>query len=544
MSNAARHPVVAWTFRLTAAVALCTLGGCDWERMGLGPEAHTVIESALTPAAATQPTATDLWKDPAFLRQFVAYYGINSEIEPRLTPAEIVELERVRERMKAEPPDLAGAKKQMAASMRKLKAEAEEKDYQHSATLDFTLGGIHYQAGEMDAAMQCYATAIAKFPNFRRAHRQLGLIYASKGQYDLAINSFTKMIELGGGDAYSYGLLGLAYASKQDYQAAEVAYRSALLLQPQNPQWRLGLTECTFRQEKYEDTVTLLNVLIERNPDNIKFWSLQAQAYLGMKQPLKAAENLEAIDRMGKSSADTLNLLGDIYVNEDLADLACSAYERAIDNAPNQPIAPALGKAEILSARGAAPQARQLSAHIEKAFDARLSDADRRKLLKLNARLSMAGGEASTDTVRILDEMVRLDPLDGDAWMLLGQCHSRRPMPPATSGPDSAAGATTRPEGPNMAIICYERAAAIKGFEANARIRHAQVLVGMRRYSEAVPLLVEAQATYEKPREDLARYLEQVQRFAKAETKAAGPAPALKERSAPTTAPASKAGAT
>jgi tetratricopeptide (TPR) repeat protein len=97
------------------------------------------------------------------------------------------------------------------------------------------------------------------------------------------------MIELGGGDAYSYGLLGYAYRSKQDYQPAEAAYRNALLLQPENTEWRLGLTRCVFKQEKFEERGTLLDVLIARYPTRRDFWLLQAHAFLGSKQPLRAA---------------------------------------------------------------------------------------------------------------------------------------------------------------------------------------------------------------------------------------------------------------
>ena len=103
-----------------------------------------------------------------------------------------------------------------------------------SAILDFTLGGIQFQQDKMADALGNYQKAVAKFPSFRRAWRNLGLIYVRNGRHDDAISAFTKMIELGGGDAYSYGLLGFAYAAKLDYQAAEAAYRNALLLQPVN----------------------------------------------------------------------------------------------------------------------------------------------------------------------------------------------------------------------------------------------------------------------------------------------------------------------
>jgi tetratricopeptide (TPR) repeat protein len=71
----------------------------------------------------------------------------------------------------------------------------------------------------------------------------------------------------------------------------------------------------------------------------------------------------------------------------------------------------------------------------------------------------------------------------------------------------------SRQNEPDRAIFYYERAESLEVFEASAKIRHAQVLVGIRRYAEAVPLLRRAQEL--KPREDVQRYLEQVERFAK-----------------------------
>ena len=124
------------------------------------------------------------------------------------------------------------------------------------------------------------------------------------------------------------------------------------------------------------------------------------------------------------------------------------------------------------------------------------NEQDKRKLLKLEARLSMAQGvEAGPETIAVLEEIIKLDPLDGEALMLLGQHYARH-------------------NEPDRAMFYYERAASLDAFAVNACIRHAQVLVGLNRYAEAVPLLRRAQDV--KPREDIARYLEQVERQARA----------------------------
>jgi biopolymer transport protein ExbB/TolQ/tetratricopeptide (TPR) repeat protein len=440
-----------------------------------------------TPALQSTPWSRSvlaIWNDPVFQKQFIASYGVNSEIEPRVTVDEVTILEKIRPLMGGEKADLPKAEETLK---KQIKAES-------SAILDFTLAGIYFQQDKMADALANYLKAVGKFPGFRRAWRNMGLIYARDGKYDDAINAFTKMIELGGGDAYSYGLLGFAYAAKQDYQAAEAAYRNALLLQPQNTQWRLGLTHCVIKQQKYEDAVTLLEVLIARNPEQTEFWLSQASAYCGMKQYLKAAEDLEAVDHLGKATIDSLYTLGDIYVNEGLMDLAARTYLRAIAADANQPPGRSVKSAEAMAARGAVAQAQQVALCLYQTLEKRMEDPDRRRLLKLQARLSMAEGDSTAETVKALEEIVKIDPLDGEALMLLGQHYSRQ-------------------NEPDRAMFYYERAESLEAFEVSAKVRHAQELVRLKRYAEALPLLRRAREV--KPREELQKYLDQVERLAK-----------------------------
>ncbi|HWB19707.1 MAG TPA: tetratricopeptide repeat protein, partial [Phycisphaerales bacterium] len=331
-----------------------------------------------------------MFNDPEFKKEFIAYYGFDAELEPRVTPEEVKVLESVREMMANDLP-------KAEATLRKQKPEG-------SAILSYTLGGVLFQEDKMDEAAEWYTKATDKFPSFRRAWRNMGLIQARGGKFDASIKSFTKMIELGGGDAYSYGLLGYCYSQKQDFQAAEAAYRSALLLQPENTEWRLGLTRCVFRQEKFEDAATLLDGLIERYPSNADFWALQAEAFLNMKQPIKAAENLEALDQMKKATPAHLFTLGDIYTTEDLFDLASNAYVRGVDADPKQAVARPLRSAEVLAARGALKEAKILSDEIHKVLEPQMVDADKHKLLKLDARLSLAEGGSSDETAAVLEE--------------------------------------------------------------------------------------------------------------------------------------------
>lgn len=427
---------------------------------------------------------TKIWNDPTFQKQFVAGYGVNAEIEPRVTKEEVAVLERVR-------PLMAESLPTAEAELRK----AMKPDC--SPILDYTLGGILFQQDKLVDALVSFRKAVEKFPTFRRAFRNIGLISVRNNDFDGAIAGFNRMIELGGADPYSYGLLGFSHASRQDFQPAESAYRNALLLQPDNVEWRLGLTRCVFKQGKFDDAAALLDVLITNYPTKAEFWMLQAHTFLGMRQPLKAAMNLEAMDELGQSTLDSLYTLGDIYLTESLPDLAYAAYARAMALNREQPIARPMRSAEQLAARSGMTQARALVSAIRAAKKDTIEPADLRAILKLDSRLAMATGQGGDESAAMLEEIIKLDPLDGEALMLLAQHYS-------STGKDGDV---------EKAMLAYERAAGIEKFAASAKVRQAQIAVRQSRFADAIPLLRQAQEL--KPREDVARYLEQVERIAK-----------------------------
>ncbi len=422
-----------------------------------------------------------IWNDPAFKRQFAESYIAETEIEPRVTLNEREQMQHVLELISSDQMD-------KAAEMLK-----ESRNPAASAVFDFTLANIYFQQEKLDQAASVYLVAVKKYPKFRRAWKNLGLIYIRQGKFEQALPPLTRVVELGGGDAITYGLLGYAYSNVEKYLPAESAYRMAILLDPKTLDWKMGLARSFFKQERFAEAAALCGQLIKDNPDRASLWLLQANAYIGLNEPLKAAENYELVDKLGESTVESLNMLGDIYVNEGLYETAVESYIRAMkeDEAGNTDRA--IRAAKVLVARGAHHETQQLIGQIEEIYKDQLEPDERKELLKLRARLAVAEG-AAEEEVRVLEEIVELDPLDGEALILLGQHHERK-------------GDTEK------ALFYYERAAAIEGFEAEAKVRHAQLLVRNGKYDEALPLLRRAQQI--DPRDNIQEYLEQVERVAK-----------------------------
>lgn len=444
------------------------------------PSATAANEASSKPARKPVATELAIWSDPAFKRRFAESLLSEVDIEPRLT---VVEREKMQQAL-----DLIAEEKSTEALQI---LEANRGDLA-CASFDFMAGSLYFQQDDLDRAVPALEQAVAKHPKFRRAWQSLGWAHFRSGEYAEAIPALTKVIELGGVSALNYGMLAFSHANLKNPLGAETAYRMAVMLDPQTLDWKMGLAEALFKQQRFADAVALCGTLIAEQPESAKLWMIQANAYIGMGKPAQAAQNIEFVDSLGQSSVDALNLLGDIYINEELYELAGQAYLRALEKNPEAAPTRALRAAKDLAVRGAASEAKLLAERIEALHGAKLEAEDKKNLLRLRARLA-AAASATPEEVAILEEIVSLDPLDGDALILLGQHASKR-------------------NESEKAVFYYERAAALEAFEADAKVRHAELLVAQSKYAEALPLLRRAQAL--KPRESIQQYLEQVERVA------------------------------
>ncbi len=436
------------------------------------------------PARPLPESFLSFWNQPSFQQRLAESYLAETDIEPRLTAEERERLLKILNLISSDKMNEAAS-----AIQKELARNAAA-----SAVFDFTLANIYFQQENLNQAAAAYRQAVQKFPKFRRAWRNLGLICIRNSDFAGAADAFTKVIELGGSDAVTYGLLGFAYASLEDHLAAESSYRMAVLLDPATMDWKMGLARSLFRQERYPEAAALCESLLRKFPDRADLWLLLANASLGMNKPLKAAEIFEWLDTLGRSTAESLLLLGDIYINEELYESAVRAYTRALEQKLSVPAERLLRASRALMTRGALAESRQLLEQMQQAFEGQFPDSLKVEMLKLQARIAVAEGAGSEEQVRLLEEIIAIDPLDGEALILLGQHWGKM-------------------QNTEKAVFYFERAAAIERYEAQARIRHAQLLVQQGKYEEALPLLRRAQQI--DPRDNVREYLEQVERAAK-----------------------------
>ncbi|MBU62041.1 MAG: hypothetical protein CMI26_06025 [Opitutae bacterium] len=434
-----------------------------------------VIVSAKLFAAPEHRLTRDFWTSPEFVRSFMGDYGFRTEVEPKVTRNEQQMIGEV----------VAKSQKDLQEAITYL---ADKTSLKSSAALDFALATMYFQSDRLGRAAVGYEEAIRKFPNFLRAHKNLGYVLIRQGDFDDAAKHLAKALSLGEGDGVTFVALGYCHYALERYVSAENAYRMAILRVPENKEARNGLVNCLLATDRHREVLALLDEMLDRDPSDIFCHRARANALIALDKPKKAAVALEILRRMDQLDLNGLLLLGDIYHNLDLYSLSLDDYQEALQKQGNLSPDRFMRVAAILIDRGSYKDAFDYLERLEKKFEQGLSQEESLRLLSLKAKVLLTTGQESR-AAEILRNILSKNPLDGRALLLLGRL--------AWKKGDHA-----------TAAMNFERAAKIQEYEADAAVEHARMKVESRKYAEAVELLERAQ--FVKPRDNVGRYLTSV----------------------------------
>ncbi len=415
--------------------------------------------------------------DPEWQARFLGSYGFLSGAEPDILEDEVELLREVIELMKT---DRAAAAKRLAKDI----------GPDSSAAIDFVLANLYFQNEALDDAAKYYRSAIEKFPDYRRAHKNLGLLLVQQGDFAAALAHISSAVELGDRDGRNYGLMGYAYINQENYLAAEQAYRNAILQDPKTKDWQVGLARCLLQMERYKEAVSLFDKLLAENPSDPTYWMLQANAYLGLERPQAAAVNLEAVRMMGRAQTSSLILLGDIYMTLGVPELARSAYLEVIEkDAKGAQFKTAYRASDLLIRTRSFDDAATILASIDRRYQGKLSDEQELEVLTLKAKVARGKGNEKK-AARILESIVKRDGTRGDALLELATYYR-------TQG------------NVEKAFFLLERAENLEDFEYQALLHHAQFSVGEKDYAKAAEVLRRALQIKTEPRVE--RFLARVE---------------------------------
>ena len=430
---------------------------------------------------------TDLQLSPYTIDEFYGSHGFipdRTEVEPRISREDHETLEQVRTISKTEPPAA------IELLLNKISG-----DPHCSSVFDFALATLLYQQNQPDEAIRNYQKTLSKTPNFLRARRNLAYVQIQQQAYSQAAQNLAKSLNLGDASPDTYGMLGYCHLLQGKYSSAENAYRFALVRDPENVAIQNGLVRCLEAMGRYEETISLLDELLHKNPTDPAYWLTQVNSFNQLGQYRKAIANIEVLRRMGKATEPSLLLLGDLYLNVELPTRAHEAYASALQLKGNLPPSHFIRAATQLANQNSFHLALTYANQIQARYGNLLEKEDQIRFLNLRARLHLHQKQYP-EAAQLLETLVKSDPLNGEALLLLGRCY-------------------TNLQQFTKAAIAFERAAKSQTHAADALVEHARMHVNRNQYQEALKLLRQAQDI--EPRSYVETYLRAVEKAAQSQ---------------------------
>ncbi len=394
-----------------------------------------------------------------YRKKFLASYGINPAIEPKLSEKDRPLQEKVLPHIGNNP--------QKAIEIIESTIESDT----NPAFLN-VLGNLYYQIQDYTQSEKYLIQSLKKFPSLRRSWRTLALCYVQQDKLEKAIKPLLKVIELGGGDAQSYGLLAYSYLNGEKFESALSAYRMARMFEPDSFDFKRGQALCLLNTNQSKSAIALFDELIQDEPNEPSFWTAQASAYLEMNQTDKAIANLQILHDLEMSDWKSLNLLGDLFLKKTLPELATKYYTLALDYGNQQNTNQLLRPLNNLLSQNYFKQANALMKSINAVTGNKTLLGKSIDYQFMKAKIELNTGSAEV-ALNILEKIISKDPLDGKSLLLLGQYHLDE-------------------KEFQKAEFYIERATHIKNYKVQALIALGQLKVAEGKLAAAIPFLDKA----------------------------------------------------
>jgi tetratricopeptide (TPR) repeat protein len=395
------------------------------------------------------------------------------ENEPSVSEEEATLLAQASEQAKTDP----------AAAARVLRAAETDEG---SAALPFAESVYWAEAGKSAEARDALQRTLTKAPRFHRARMNLAKMLIRDSDYAGASRQLRALLGADATDrAEAWRLLAYALQEQGQLQAAEGAYRQAITFFPADRSLRMGLLSCLIEQERFAEAVPLAKRELGREPDKREFWGLLVNAELVTDRREQALNLLECARRLGATDAHMLAVLGDLYLDQSLAEPALACYRQAA--ALNQaPVSRLLSGFEALILSRHATEAAALGETLARRLE-EFTPRQRLRFRSLRASLLASQGKAEA-AIREYRLVLEQDPIHGDSLLALGDL--------------------LLPAKPQEARELFARAARLDAFQVRAWTALARLAVERNDFARAAEFVQRALAR--KPDPALERYLAQI----------------------------------
>lgn len=158
-------------------------------------------------------------------------------------------------------------------------------------------GVAAHQAGDLDRAVEFYSEILSAVPKHADATHLMGLIHFQRGQNDIAATMIRAAIELDSKVTLYHANLGRVFMASREDAGALVAFREAVLLEPENAHLHADLAGAMLRCGDAKEARAHATIALELSPD-----LAEAHLNLGLAlQELHAPTHSDAVHSLQRA---------------------------------------------------------------------------------------------------------------------------------------------------------------------------------------------------------------------------------------------------
>jgi len=256
----------------------------------------------------------------------------------------------------------------------------------------------------------------------------------------------------------------------------------AQLIEPGTAEWLAGTAQCLQQIGEDEEAAALLDEVVRKRPTEVSYGLLRADVLLGLGRNAEAAAGLDLMRRLEVLDGNGQLLLAKLHLRGGRAEVAAESVKSAFAGEKKPSAVRALAALAEATDRKAWEIARLLRDQCGTVVE---EEPAKRALARAGARIEIESGDDPAAGAEKLEELLKEDPLDGEALLVLGRHRA----------------AETRRE---EAELLLQRATEVDDVAHEAWVEIARVRVDGKRYEAALEAVDEALGL--RRSEELAEY--------------------------------------
>jgi len=337
---------------------------------------------------------------------------------------------------------------------------------QVSAALLYLIGHTYLALDQYLPAETAFRNALVALPDYLRVHESLGLLYLRNERYDEARVHLARAAELGLHTPNLFGALGFLNQATHNYWGAASAYQQAMILEPDNEQWRRGLLFALAETHQYDSGLTLVEQMLQDDVSDPDLWLYRSHMSLQAGERDVALTSLETAIRLGDISAANLQVCATLHMELGSIRRAIELLRASvIQGLEFEFVEQALN---WLVLNDEWDYLAELLAALRERWDT-LTEVQQSRILSREASVNLsADDEPAASTA--LEQALELDPGNADALMTLGNIHANN-------------------RNYTEAELLFQRASAYDRYRDSALISLAQIAIDQDDFARALEFL-------------------------------------------------------